>query len=205
MTSKLVTLLGNCTSITGSIALFSTAITSSSATAAEYMLQPQYTIQSHTKYAGILSMATESPALSFQKIISHLHEEGIPISAIAECARVERKSIYSWLKGGVVRAENQSRLETIYNLLIENKRSSLLYLYRYWNQSVGHNSTLRSLLKEDSLNFTAIKKALLKLWPLAENYQNELSRSYLEANNDTGQQEAITDWHGAIADGSDDW
>lgn len=35
--------------------------------------------------------------------------------------------------------------------------------------------------------------------------KNELRQSYIDANNDEGQNEAIVDWEGTLADGTDEW
>lgn len=35
--------------------------------------------------------------------------------------------------------------------------------------------------------------------------KQELRKSYLNANNDEGQNEAMSDWEGTVGDGSDDW
>jgi len=195
---------GKSTSMASSVVAFA-LLSPSVNNASEFMFLPQYSIQSNTTYGGGITTISALPSLSAQAIVSCLRDEGLPISAIAELAKVERKSVYSWLNGGAIRQENQSRLEILYDVLFKDKRASLLYLYRYWDKDVGNGITLRILFSEKKINSNALRQVLSKLWPLAEKYQMELNQSYLEANKDKGQLEAINDWQEAMSDGSDDW
>jgi hypothetical protein len=46
-----------------------------------------------------------------QDMVVSLRDNGLPISAIAEIAKVERKTVYSWLDGTDVRETNAARVE----------------------------------------------------------------------------------------------
>ena len=174
--------------------------------AVEFMLRPQLLIRSQTTYMGTLSTSTENRTYpSTQEIISLLRGDGLPLAAIANIAKVERKTVYSWIDGGPIRLENQQRLETLHDLLITNRQAPLLYLYRYWNQKTQEGHSLNNLLSEKKINITAAKQALLELWPIARKYQIDLRQSYQEANEDEEQNRSMSDWDVTLTDGSDEW
>ncbi|HEX4374898.1 MAG TPA: hypothetical protein VHZ50_16455 [Puia sp.] len=159
------------------------------------MSRPHFLIQPPTSYTGIITEPSNRLiSLTTQQIIASLRDEGIPLSIIAQIAKVERKTFYSWLNGKSIRIDNQERLEKLYELLFRDKQSSLLYLYRYWNRKTATGLSLCNLFTEDNLNSTVINKALLELWPLAKKYELELCEDYIEANEDKGQLEVINDW-----------
>jgi lambda repressor-like predicted transcriptional regulator len=110
---------------------------------------------------------SKSSLITAFEIVTWLRDEGLPIAAIAEIARVERKSVYAWINGGPIRPQNQDRLEKIYNLLSESKQTELIHLYRFWNRQLTSGVSLATLLKEELLNQHAIKNALSELWPMA--------------------------------------
>lgn len=172
----------------------------------EFMFRPQFLIQPRTSYAGVIASPSEKlKKPSTKAIISLFRDDGLPLSAIADMARVERKTVYSWLKGGIVRLENQQRLDDLYDLFFTNKQAPLLYLYRYWNQKAYKDLSIKNLVTEKDLNLTSIRQALLELWPLAKKYQADLRQSYRESNEDEGQHEAINEWDATLTDGSDEW
>lgn len=111
--------------------------------------------------------ATRVSPLTAREIVSWFRDEGLPIVAIADIARVERKSVYAWINGGPIRQPNQERLEKLYSLLIDKKGTDLIHLYRFWNRQLASGITLRTLLSEEHLNTQAIKTALSELWPIA--------------------------------------
>jgi hypothetical protein len=114
------------------------------------------------------TVKVHSPLLSSQEMVVWLRDEGIPISVIAEIAKVERKSVYAWLSGEAVKAHHQIRLERIYCLLNENKLTTLRQLYRFWSRDVIGEQSLASLLQEKVLDEASIRSALSHLWPLAK-------------------------------------
>src|ERR1700722_5624029 len=93
---------------------------------------PQMLIQSRTSYSGFRIVCEKKKFPSASEIINIFLEDGIPLAVFARIARVERKTIYSWLKGSHIRIENQNRLELLHNLFFTNKQASLFHLYRYW-------------------------------------------------------------------------
>src|SRR5271165_6427104 len=64
----------------------------------------------------IINMPTSTKISSHtaQEIVLWFRNEGLPLAAIADIARVERKSVYAWIDGGPIRQPNQERLENLY-------------------------------------------------------------------------------------------
>jgi hypothetical protein len=113
-----------------------------------------------------LTKAELSPLAAFE-IVAWLRGQGLPIAAIADFGRVERKSVYAWINGGLIKQQNQDRLEKIYNLFSEGQKTELIFLYRFWNRQLSSGESLADLLREETLNVQAIKAALSELWPVA--------------------------------------
>ncbi|MBS0656554.1 MAG: hypothetical protein JSR46_12315 [Verrucomicrobia bacterium] len=135
--------------------------------AAEFMLRPQTMIKQQTAYT-VIETDRHTPSLSSQEIVQWLRDEGLPIAIIADIAGVERKSVYAWLGGGVIKLQNQERLEKIYSLLTEGKAATLRHLYRFWSRNVVGEQSLSLLFQEKTLDESLIRSALAKLWPLAK-------------------------------------
>ena len=109
-------------------------------------------------------------AYNAKEIVTWLREEGLPVAAIADISKVERKSVYAWLNGGHTKEHNLERLINIRNLLSEGKQADLRSLYRLWNRQVANNQPLKVLLSQEKLDIAAIKETLTALWPVAKKY-----------------------------------
>lgn len=105
--------------------------------------------------------------VSAQEMIASLRKGGLPISAMAEAMRVERKSIYSWLSGGEMRSANTQRAAQLHRLFTGVAGVDVRGLYRFWNTPVAGKKTLRDLMVADSINETAAAAALNTLRPAA--------------------------------------
>lgn len=119
------------------------------------------------KHVPPIMMTLPTGSLTAQKIVSWFRNEGLPVAAIADIARVKRKSVYAWVNGGLIREPNQERLEKLYDLLSDKKQAELIHLYRFWNRQLNSGTSLGILLCEESLNVQAIEAALSELWPMA--------------------------------------
>jgi hypothetical protein len=111
-----------------------------------------------------------SPTLTVTEMVAALRDGGLPISAIAEMARVERKTVYSWLDGAEVREENTFRVSELHRMLNHDKLADFRSLYRLWARPLEGDATLRSLLSAESLDETTIRQALNRLWPIARKH-----------------------------------
>lgn len=116
--------------------------------------------------------------LSAHEILVEFKNDGFPIATIASMAGVERKTIYAWLDGAILKQENEARLYQLHSLLNQNKLASYRNLYRYMNRQV-EGMTLASALSSDTLDHELIVKLLDRLWLLAEKTERSL------ASNDT--------------------
>jgi hypothetical protein len=117
-----------------------------------------------------------APALSVKDMVTYLRGGGLPIAAIAEIVKVERKTVYSWLDGVEAREAHATRVETLFGLLAKNK-IDLRSLYRVWNRTLEHGSSIRQMLTADFLSEPAIKDALNILGPaLAKHSERDAVR-----------------------------
>lgn len=110
---------------------------------------------------GYLAGEPEQPVgLSVPEMVGHMRDAGLPISAIAEMLRVERKTIYAWLDGAVVRKENAERISALFDVLTASEGENFKPIYRVWNQPIGGAGSLRALLTAENLDIHAIQEAV---------------------------------------------
>jgi len=102
-----------------------------------------------------------------QEMIANLRNGGLPVSAIADVMRVERKTIYAWLSGGEVRKPNLQRAGQIHALLTRVSGVDVRGVYRFWNTKMDGNKTLRDLMTADNIDDLAVRSALDNLRPAA--------------------------------------
>jgi len=101
------------------------------------------------------------PALTAQQMVAALRDGGLPISAIAEAARVERKTIYSWINGSAeVRGPNMHRLAQIHALMTGDADVEPRQIYRFWNSPVASQRTLRELITAENVDELVMRRAL---------------------------------------------
>jgi hypothetical protein len=109
-----------------------------------------------------------SPTLAVSEMTKNLKDAGLPISAIAEAARVERKTVYSWLDGAAVRESHTARIAQIHKGLLPDTRRDLRDIYRMWATPLADGTTLKSLLAAEDLDVPTIRAAVASLMPNAE-------------------------------------
>lgn len=100
-----------------------------------------------------------------QEMIGDLRKSGVPISGIADAMRVERKTVYAWLKGGDIRSANTQRVAQVHSLLTGVSGIDLRNVYRFWNTAVVGRDTLRDLLTTEYIDEAEIRLALNRLRP----------------------------------------
>jgi hypothetical protein len=103
-------------------------------------------------------------ALSVNDMVARLRAGGLPIAAIAEIIKVERKTIYSWLDGVAPREAHAARIEMLFKLFNGGK-VDLRTLYRVWNRKLEHGNSIREMLAAEYLSEPAIRDALALLSP----------------------------------------
>lgn len=104
-------------------------------------------------------------ALTVSEMVHDLREAGLPVSAIAEAARVERKTVYSWLDGTTdTREEHARRLKQVYQALLPAGPRDLRGLYRMWFTPLATGATLKALLAADHFDKAATSAAVKALW-----------------------------------------
>lgn len=102
--------------------------------------------------------AQTRPVLTAQQMVTALRDGGMPMSAIAEAARVERKTVYSWLQGSGVRGDNTQRLEAIHALMTGVDGVDVRNLYRFWYSKVDGERTLRDVMASDEVSSPAVRE-----------------------------------------------
>lgn len=110
---------------------------------------------------------TQARAMTVSEIANNLKDAGLPISAIAEMGRVERKTVYAWLDGTAAREIHTSRMSQIHRALLPEERRDLRDLYRLWTTPLDDGSTLKSLLTAETLDAKAVSAAVAALTPKA--------------------------------------
>jgi hypothetical protein len=124
----------------------------------------------------VVTKTETAPALSVKDMVTHLRDGGLPILAIAEIVKVERKTVYSWLDGVDAREAHARRVETLFEVLAKSK-IDLRSLYRIWNRTLEHGCSIRQMLTADFLSERAIKDALNVLGPaLAKHSEHDAVR-----------------------------
>lgn len=112
-----------------------------------------------------------SRSINFHELVRSLKDHGLPISAIAEIGRVERKTVYAWLQGGAAKPHNEERMEILYRMLVDEGKSSLRHLYRLWRKPIYDGKSLSSLLSAEHLDRDVIYSTLTVCWPIASKYE----------------------------------
>ena len=105
--------------------------------------------------------------LTQQEMVQTLRDGGLPVSAIAEIASVERKTVYSWLEGTQAKTDRAQRLEELFSVLTDAD-VPLDGLWRVWGRTLGSGATLRALLAARELDRVAIAAACAELKPVVE-------------------------------------
>lgn len=103
-----------------------------------------------------------------QEMVANLRKGGMPVSAIADALRVERKSVYAWLEGGLVRPANAQRIALVHSLLTEVPGVSPRGLYRLWNTPIEGGKTLRELITTENIHEPEVKMLIERIRPTAQ-------------------------------------
>ncbi|MCJ2052105.1 hypothetical protein [Methylobacterium sp. J-070] len=113
--------------------------------------------------------APQAVVLDAQEMAQSLRSAGMPVAAIAEMARVERKTIYAWLDGTDARAERASRLATVHGLLMA-AGMDLRALWRVGERPLSTGLTLRQILRAETLDMPSVIAALEELRPAVDRH-----------------------------------
>lgn len=100
-------------------------------------------------------------ALTVQERVSDLRDNGLPVAGIAELARVERKTVYSWLDGTATpRQEHEDRVAALHELLKGPFGGNYKVLHRVWKSKGSDGQSLRDLLTAEKVDTDSIRKKL---------------------------------------------
>lgn len=118
-------------------------------------------------YVFVALPKPETAVVDVQEMVRSLREGGMPVAAIAEVARVERKTVYAWLEGGSAHPERESRLAEIHGLLTRSGMG-LHALWRFSARALPSGATLRQLLAAEALDAASVQAALEELRPAVQ-------------------------------------
>ena len=107
----------------------------------------------------VIVMEASALALSLKDMVTKLRDGGLPIAAIAEVVKVERKTVYGWLDGVEPRELHAKRIETLYRLL-GKYGTDLRSLYRVWNRNLEHGFSIRHFLTAEPISELSVEAAL---------------------------------------------
>lgn len=124
-------------------------------------------IEPTATYVSLASPKPEVAVVDVQEMVRSLRNGGMPVAAIAEMARVERKTVYAWLEGGNAHPERESRLAEVHGLLT-HAGMDLHALWRVSARALSSGATLRQLLGAELLNVASVWAALDELRPAVE-------------------------------------
>lgn len=118
-------------------------------------------IAAKTTHASPWAQPMPARALTVQERVSDFRDNGLPVTTIAEMARVERKTIYSWLDGSVTpRQEHEDRVAALHELLQGPFGGNYKILHRVWKSKGSDGLALRDLLTADEVNMDAAQNKL---------------------------------------------
>lgn len=98
------------------------------------------------------------------EIVRAWRSAGVPVSAIAEMAKVERKTVYSWMDNGPAREHNLRRLNDLREALT-GEPEDLRAIFRVWERELQDGATLRELLGASEVSKIEIRNAIRELEP----------------------------------------
>jgi hypothetical protein len=105
-----------------------------------------------------------SQAVTVQEMVSDLRENGMPVAAIAEIARVERKTVYSWLERTAnPRQEHEDRVAELHGVLREAFSGNYKVLHRVWKTKGSDGMTLRDLLTVENVDLVRLQGKLAEM------------------------------------------
>lgn len=94
---------------------------------------------------------------------------GVPVSAIAEMACVERKTVYSWMENVPAREQNLRRLQDLREAL-GSRPEDLRAIFRIWDRKLAGGKSLRELLRAPTISRQTIMRAIQELDPAIQKH-----------------------------------
>ncbi|RWY70029.1 hypothetical protein [Rhizobium sp. WSM1325] len=102
----------------------------------------------------------QAPVIDFKSTVQEMQQNGLPVSIIASIMRVERKTVYAWMKDAQPRRDAVDRLALVYPILKSAFGTHLKTAHRLWNTKDRSSVTLESLLTAPAIDAAATEKYL---------------------------------------------
>lgn len=142
-----------------------------------------------TYATGIAVEQPEQAVLTVQEMVQAMRDGGMPVSAIAEMAGVERKTVYTWLEGTLAKTDRAQRVVELYSVLFA-AGVPMEGLWRVWGRTLSTGVSLRDLLKSRMLDREAILAGCSELQPIVE---RQAARANVRGGPAAGFRNPITD------------
>lgn len=197
-------MLGFCSAVKGNSAYLHIPLGYSESETAEYLTCVKVTL-SHGSYptTGNVWIKDEKPdarihairsvAETTQQLAGRLKELGFPVSAIAETVRVERKTVYSWIDGGIdANEENHERLRQVHALLAGEPKGSLRFFHRLWNRKLVEGESLRDVLTAKDFDVEKVEQAIKNLKPAVERSMMAAEEDKINGHDEAGMADNLT-------------
>jgi hypothetical protein len=121
-------------------------------------------IPPRTTLANPWAQPLPARALTVQERVSDFRDNGLPVATIAEMARVERKTVYSWLDGTATpRQEHEDRVATLHDLLQGPFNGNYKVMHRVWKAPGSDGIALRDLLTAEVVDIGAARQKLAEM------------------------------------------
>lgn len=98
--------------------------------------------------------------IDFTATIREMQQNGLPVSVIADVMRVERKSVYAWMKDTQPRRDAVDRLTAVYPILKDGFGTNLKTVHRMWKTKDRAGVTLEELLTAQTIDAAAVDRYL---------------------------------------------
>jgi len=101
---------------------------------------------------------------TLQDITAEMRSAGFPVSAIAEIARVERKTVYSWLEGGnTPHRRHVERMSAIHSAMTEAAGGTTKGVFRSWGIKGPDGYSLRDILTAGEVDYSDLRRKLREM------------------------------------------
>ncbi|MCE6077451.1 hypothetical protein FS799_21630 [Agrobacterium vitis] len=111
-----------------------------------------------------------APVVDFSATVHEMQRNGLPISVMAGIMRVERKTVYAWMKEAQPRREAVDRLAVVHPILKEAFGTNLKTVHRLWKTKDRSGVTLEGLLTAHDIDGAAVGGYLATFAPAIRRY-----------------------------------
>ncbi|MFK0329696.1 hypothetical protein ACIQUB_01070 [Rhizobium sp. NPDC090275] len=112
----------------------------------------------------------QETVIDFAATIREMQQNGLPVSAIADLMRVERKTVYAWMKDTQPRRDAIDRLTVVYPIIKDGFGTNLKTVHRMMKTKDRSGVSLEELLTAQVIDATAVNRYLATFAPAIKRY-----------------------------------